>query len=34
MDGYRQWCLVDIQSVELSWSVNGYSQWCWLTYRV
>ena len=26
MDGYRQWCLVDIQSVELSWSVIGWLQ--------
>ena len=24
MDGYSQWCLVDIQSVELSWSVSGW----------
>ena len=29
MDGYSQWCLVDIQSVELRWSVSdGYTQWC------
>ena len=26
MDGYTQWCLVDIQSVELSWSVSGWLQ--------
>ena len=26
MDGYSQWCLVDIQSVELSWSVSGWLQ--------
>ena len=26
MDGYTQWSLVDIQSVELSWSVIGWLQ--------
>jgi hypothetical protein len=26
VDGYTQWCLVDIQSVELSWSVSGWLQ--------
>ena len=26
MDGYSQWCLVDIQSAELSWCVSGWLQ--------
>ena len=26
MDGHSQWCLVDIQSVELRWSVSGWLQ--------
>ena len=26
MDGYSQWCLVDIQSEELSWCVSGWLQ--------
>ena len=26
MDGYSQSCLVDIQSVELSWCVSGWLQ--------
>ena len=26
MNGYNQWCLVDIQSVELSWCVSGWLQ--------
>ena len=26
MDDYSQWDLVDIQSVELSWTVSGWLQ--------
>ena len=34
MDGYSQWCLVDIQSEELVCEWMATVSGVWLTYRV